>query len=183
VECGEKARLSLSPAPHVTSDFCVQSPTRLRIRTGGDVVLAPRSHVRTPLLYPAQGERAKMQTSWHSSYNLTTRGQTRWRRWATRSLSTRTRAPAHQAVGAGAVIRMPAAAAGGQEMARGRRGAQLFGQPIPSSSSSQSITIAVQLFGQSSTRNLHRACTNLDTGSRAQSLIRESSRHQRRGHR
>ena len=39
-----------------------------------------------------------------------------------------------------------------------RRGVQLFGQ-----------SIAVKPFSQSSTRNLHRACTNLDTSSRAQS--------------
>ena len=45
-------------------------------------------------------------------------------------------------------------------------GAQLFGQ---------SITIGVRLFSQSSTRNLHRACANLDTSARAQSgsVIRE----------
>jgi hypothetical protein len=46
---------------------------------------------------------------------------------------------------------------------------QLFGQSIGAQLFSQSITIGVQLFSQSSTRNLHRACINLDTGSRAQS--------------
>jgi hypothetical protein len=51
-------------------------------------------------------------------------------------------------------------------------GVQLFGQSITIGAQlfGQSITIGVQLFSQSGTRNLHRACTNLDTSSRAQSV-------------
>jgi hypothetical protein len=54
---------------------------------------------------------------------------------------------------------------------------QLFGQSITIGAQlfSQSIAIGVQLSSQSSTRNRHRACIGLDTGSRTQSgsVIRE----------